>query len=86
MTDTFKYKKAAISKEPIKEGDFFVNSSGKVSTFDAKLIDDLLAGKLNAQIWRKNSNKPKFLKCFDFENDKGNNLHLEKYKYKLRIV
>ena len=84
MTDTFKYKKAAISKEPIKEGDFFVNSSGKVSTFDAKLIDDLLAGKLNAQIWRKHSNKPKFQKYHDFENDKEKNLDFEIYK--LRIV
>ena len=84
MTDTFKYKKAAISKESIKEGDFFVNSSGKVSTFDAKLIDDLLAGKLNAQIWRKNSNKTKFQKCHDFENNKEKNLDF--YIYKLRIV
>ena len=50
MTDTFKYKKAAISEEPIKEGDFFVDSRGKVSVFDAKMISDLFTGKLNSEI------------------------------------
>lgn len=47
MTDTFKYKKAAISKEAILPGDFFVARNKDVSIFTEETIKDLLEGRCN---------------------------------------
>jgi len=50
MTDTFKYKKAAISKEPICPGDFLVTRTGDVSQLTEETITDLLEGHFNNKI------------------------------------
>jgi len=51
MTDTFKYKKAAISKEPMLPGDFLVSQrNGEVTILTEETIADLLIGKLNNKI------------------------------------
>ena len=50
MTDTFKYKKNAIAKEPIRPGDFLASRNGKVSVLDEESIGQLLRGEFNDQI------------------------------------
>ena len=50
MTDTFKYKKAQISKEDITENDFFCDKNDIVQKLNKELLSDFLSGKLNAII------------------------------------
>ena len=50
ITDTFKYKKAELSKEGIAAGDYFVDKSGNVQPLDSQGTVELLAGMWNEKV------------------------------------
>ena len=47
VTDTFKYKKAAIKEDKIRPGDYFVTKDGRVEVLGQQQIQNILAGKHN---------------------------------------